>query len=267
MVINQQKLEWELTQSSSIHGLSPQSLYFFETIPSTNQILWKILARGKPSPIVAIAAQQTAGRGQWGRIWQSSPGGLYLSVAITPRILVKDAFHVTLLSAWGIAHILREYQIPIWLKWPNDLILQGRKLGGIKTEIRTQQNYITHAVIGVGINWSNQVPTTGITLTSWFDTQESCPISSLEKLAAITLSGIFQGYQSYLEQGCDHLLNAYLKFLDSLGNSIDFEGMKGTIIGVTSQGELRVSLQSQGAKTEIKLPPGSISLGYQLKQP
>lgn len=262
MPISKDKLHKELIQLSSTSHFLLQNLYCFKKIPSTNEILWEFLDLEDNLPVVAIASEQTAGRGQWGRTWQSSPGGLYLSVAITPQILVKDAFHLTLLSAWGIADLLQKHQISVKLKWPNDLILEGRKLGGIKTEIRVRNGYITHSVIGVGINWSNTVPPTGITLQSWGRTQKFCSISSLEKLAAITLTGIFNGYQCYLEQGCAHLLNNYLKLLDSLGHSVEVEGIKGTIVSVTSQGELQVRLQSPGAKTHINLPPKSISLGY-----
>jgi BirA family transcriptional regulator, biotin operon repressor / biotin---[acetyl-CoA-carboxylase] ligase len=262
MAINKEKLHKELIQLSNTSYFLPQNLYFFQNIPSTNEILWDLLDLEDNLPVAAIAAEQTAGRGQWGRIWQSPPGGLYLSVAITPKIVAKDAFHITLLSAWGIANLLQKHQIAVKLKWPNDFILEGRKLGGIKIEIRVRNGYITHAVIGVGINWSNTVPPMGITLQSWAITQEFCSISCLEKLAAITLTGIFNGYQCYLEQGCGHLLNNYLKLLDSLGHPVEVEGIKGTIVGVTSQGELQVRLQSPGAKTDINLPPKSISLGY-----
>ncbi|MGP0128002.1 MAG: biotin--[acetyl-CoA-carboxylase] ligase [cyanobacterium endosymbiont of Rhopalodia musculus] len=262
MAINQDKLYKELIQLSSTSHFLPQNLYCFKKIPSTNEILWEFLKLEDNLPIVVIASEQTAGRGQWGRTWQSPPGGLYLSVAIAPQISVKNAFHLTLLSAWGIADLLQKHQISVKLKWPNDLILEGRKLGGIKTEIRVRNGYITHAVIGVGINWSNTVPPIGITLQSWGKTQEFCSISCLEKLAAITLTGIFSGYQYYLEQGCGHLLNNYLELLDSLGHSVEVEGIKGTIVGVTPRGELQVRLQSPGAKTQINLPPKSISLGY-----
>ncbi|YAI82317.1 MAG: biotin--[acetyl-CoA-carboxylase] ligase [cyanobacterium endosymbiont of Rhopalodia sterrenbergii] len=263
MAINQDKLHQELIQLSSTSYFLRKNLYCFKKISSTNEIIWEFLdLENNNIPVVVIASEQTAGRGQWGRIWQSPPGGLYLSVAITPHILVKDAFHLTLLSAWGIANLLQKHQISVKLKWPNDLILEGRKLGGIKTEIRARNGYITYAVIGVGINWSNTVPPTGITLQSWSRTQEFCSISCLEKLAAITLTGIFNGYQYYLEQGCAHLLNNYLKLLDSLGKSVKVKGIRGTIVGVTPRGELQIRLQSPGAKTQINLPPKSISLGY-----
>ncbi|HAC64291.1 MAG TPA: biotin--[acetyl-CoA-carboxylase] ligase [Cyanothece sp. UBA12306] len=263
MTFDQELLAKKLAAISNVTSLSQLSLYCFDIIPSTNQIAWELLEQAKNLPLAAIATQQTTGRGQWGRSWQSSPGGLYLSLAIAPHILTKDAPHLTLLSGWGIANALRQYQIPVNLKWPNDLILQGQKLGGIKTEISSQQNQIIQAVIGVGINYSNVVPNTGISLKYWSKTYSKSAINfALEELAAIVINGILNAYEYYLNYGIDCLLSAYLKLFDNLGQSIMVEGSPGTIIGVTSQGELTVRLESLGASTEINLPPGSISLGY-----
>ena len=128
-------------------------LHIFDTVTSTNQVVWDLLAEGNPFPLLAIASQQTAGRGQWGRNWFSAVGGLYLSIGLKLQITAQNAPHLTLFSAWGIAENLPRYGLPVKLKRPIDLILQGRKLGGIKSETRIQQETITHCVIGVGINW------------------------------------------------------------------------------------------------------------------
>jgi BirA family biotin operon repressor/biotin-[acetyl-CoA-carboxylase] ligase len=237
-------------------------LYCFDTIPSTNQILWELLDRKIEPPLVAIACQQTAGRGQWGRQWQSLVGGIYLSVALTPQIPAVAAPHLTLCSAWGIATALRQHQIPVWLKWPNDIILQGRKLGGIKTETRVRQGKIAQAVIGVGINWQNPVPEVGINLQSFFQNCPNPPISSLEKLAAIAIKGLLAGYHHYLAEAIDSLLPAYLELLVNCGQNITINGCAGIVVGVTALGELRVRFQASGATTEVTLPPGTISLGY-----
>lgn len=262
MGLNQQQIEAEFTALSSFSQLTPPPLYIFDTITSTNQVLRELLEEGKTAPLAAIATQQTTGQGQWGRTWHSPPGGLYLSVALDLQIPATDVFHLTLFSAWGIANALRTQNIPVGLKWPNDLVLQGRKLGGIKSETRTQQGMINQAIIGIGINWKNPVPVTGINLHSFLTAEAILPISSLEQLAAITLDGLFKGYQHYRSQGIDSLRASYLELLDSLGRSIDVQGVTGVITGVTSQGQLQVCLRSPGAKTEIYLSPGSISLGY-----
>lgn len=233
------------------------ALHSYDIIPSTNQKIWQLIAEHQTLPIVAIAERQTAGRGQWGRKWQSLPGGLYLSLGIATAIDPNNAFHLTIITALGIASNLRANGIPVLLKWPNDLILSGRKLGGIKIETRIQQQKITRAVIGVGLNWSNKVPETGINLRFYLNT-----IDSLERLAAIAVNGILSGYDRYLELGIEPILPAYLEILDSLGRAVKINDSFGKIIGVNSQGQLQVSFSSPGATAEILLQPGQISLGY-----
>lgn len=276
MIFNQQQFETalqEVKSKLSLEGKFPEiSLYTFATLPSTNQKLWELVKEGATELTVVIAEQQTAGKGQWGRQWQSAPGGLYLSVSLAPNLQASESAQLTLCSAWGIAQALRAYGIPVFLKWPNDLILLGRKLGGILTETRVQQGQITKAVVGVGINWINSVPETGISLQSFCQEELSSAVISLESLAAIVIQGLNCGYQSWLDQGIQILLQSYLELLDSLGRQVIVDGNPGIITGVTPTGELRVSLTSkevavagapeQASLREICLKPGTIGLGY-----
>ncbi|NET06677.1 MAG: biotin--[acetyl-CoA-carboxylase] ligase [Merismopedia sp. SIO2A8] len=282
MGFNQQKFEQELPVvkqqiSRQIKFLTreqfPQiNLHIFETIPSTNQTLWQLLAQGATAGTVVIAQRQTAGRGQWGRQWQSGLGGLYLSLALTPNLGAKYSTQLTIFSAWGIAMALRCYDIPVLLKWPNDLILSGRKLGGILTETRVHQGQIKQAVIGVGLNFSNCVPENGINLQSFSKQGLSSPVTCLEMLASIILQGVLSGYQYWLEVEIEVLLASYLELLESLGSRVIVEGKPGIVTGVTTTGELRVQLNLTEAMvaqlpapasiTEISLQPGTISLGY-----
>lgn len=197
------------------HKNVPLDLEFhiFETLPSTNQTLWELIDRGAAPGTVVIALQQTAGKGQWGRRWESSVGGLYLSLALAPKLLASESAQLTLCSAWGIATALRDRAIPVFLKWPNDLMLSGRKLGGILTETRVHQEQISSAVIGVGINWTNPVPEIGIDLQSYLETQSTPSITSLEMLAAITLEGLLSSYQYCSVTGMEAMLPSYLQLL------------------------------------------------------
>ncbi|MGB0562060.1 MAG: biotin--[acetyl-CoA-carboxylase] ligase, partial [Spirulinaceae cyanobacterium] len=143
-------LAWQHTDWPSKLAIPHYQLH--ETVDSTNRLAWERL-RQFPTPQVVLARQQTAGRGQWGREWRSPLGGLYLSLGLShvdfaPLLL-------TLVSAWGIAQQLQRSQVPIALKWPNDLLVRGRKLGGIKVETRQPSHAV---VIGVGINGTNPVP-------------------------------------------------------------------------------------------------------------
>lgn len=283
VLFNQQQFETELrdvtqqlsqsTEHSEINQPHTIPLHLFQTLSSTNQTLWELLNQGATIPTVVIATQQTAGRGQWGRKWQSNQGGLYLSLALAPNLEASNSAQLTLCSAWGIATALRSYGIPVLLKWPNDLLLLGRKLGGILTETRVHQGQITKAIVGVGINWSNTVPETGINLQFFCAQQVTPSVTSLEMLAAIVVKGLLVGYQRWSEDGIDNLLLSYNKLLDSQGYPVTVEGNPGTVIGVTPTGELRVRLRSldpsmtgtnSPTPTEITLKPGTISLGYRL---
>ncbi len=254
-------------------------LYCFESLASTNSTLWTLIDQGAGSGTAVIAAQQQAGRGQWGRTWHSPPGGLYLSLAVISHgnpvligtgseITAAQAAQLTLCSAWGIATMLRNLGIAVSLKWPNDLLVQARKLGGILTETRLHQGKVHTAVVGVGLNWSNSVPASGINLqTILSEREQPLQLDSLECLAAVILKGLEAGYCYWQTAGAEALLTAYLSLLQNLGDSVDVDGRPGKVVGVAVNGDLRVQLDLSAAtlsgietKLEINCPPGSIRL-------
>ncbi|AFZ37170.1 biotin/acetyl-CoA-carboxylase ligase [Stanieria cyanosphaera PCC 7437] len=258
-----QKYQAAILELPNFEQLKQIPLQIWETIPSTNQKLWELIEQGEKLPLASLALEQTAGRGQWGRQWLSTQGGLYLSLGIACNLNLKDSFLLTLIIGWGIVTTLRNYNLPILLKWPNDLILMSKKLGGIKLETRSHKDRITQVVIGVGINWTNSVPDIGINLQSYC--QNQLAITSLEQLTAITISGIISGYQHYLTVDREQLLKDYFAIFANLGQQVTLNGGTGIITGVTTTGELRVRIKSPGATTEVCLSPGQISLGYEEK--
>jgi BirA family transcriptional regulator, biotin operon repressor / biotin---[acetyl-CoA-carboxylase] ligase len=240
-------------------------IHRFDRLNSTNQTLWESIDRGSVAGTVVIAAEQLAGRGQWGRQWNSSRGGLYLSAYWKPGIAADRVLQLTLCSAWGIAVALRDRNIPLALKWPNDLVLRDRKLGGILTETRVKRGLITQAVVGVGINWENLVPETGINLTSyWPEFQQNPTIATLDELAQIVLQGLVRGWQFCKQEDMKALLPAYNALLVNIGQVVELESQTGVIVGVEADGRLRVRLNSEVGENfpEISIKPGKISLGY-----
>lgn len=262
MSLNSQRLSSLLTHVLSNDILQQICLKIYPCVDSTNQIVWNLMTEGLSLPLVVIAEQQTAGRGQRGHSWLSASGGLYLSLGVAPLIPATDAPHLTLCSAWGIADALRSHHIPVSLKWLNDFLLKGYKLGGIRIETRIQQQQISRAVIGVGLNWSNPVPSVGINLQSFLSSQNDPSITSLEQLAAITIGGLVKGYDRYLSEGIEEILSDYLTLLSNMNQIITIEGCPARIMGVTTQGELKVQWRSPGAVSEACFAPGAISLGY-----
>ena len=265
MEFNRQQLELALKERRNYTDIF-SSLHIFDTISSTNTTAWNLLEQGVKPGCVVIATTQTRGRGQWGHQWHSPKGGLYLSVALAPQLEVTHGYQLTIATAWGIAQQLRECGIPVGIKWPNDLVLDGYKLGGILTETKVQKELISQAVIGVGINWKNSTPETGINLQTW-QANKNCPsFINLEQLTAAVLQGIASGIHCLEQEGVNILLSRYLRLLVNIGEKLCINGNHGTIVGVNQTGSLHVRMESSSSKSVITpyiyLQPGTISLGY-----
>ncbi|MGD1908914.1 MAG: biotin--[acetyl-CoA-carboxylase] ligase [Leptolyngbyaceae cyanobacterium] len=257
--------------SPALGGLKPRlTFHYFENLTSTNTQAWALIDEGAAAGTVVLAGQQTAGRGQWSREWTSLPGGLYLSLVLEPELPLTDGIWLTLASAWGVVAALNTLSIPVQIKWPNDLVIAGQKLGGILTETRTSANALSIAVVGVGINWSNPVSSPGIALASWLQSASTSSqaqkpaggLETLEDLIAISLRGILQGVYTWQRQGNSALCQFYQDHLVNMGQLITLDGHPAQVIGVSEQGTLKVVLQTPESKLIRELRPGEIQLGY-----
>lgn len=204
-------------------------VHHFEELASTNHTAWQLFHKGNIPPYIVTADQQTAGKGQWGRQWISSQGGLYLSIVLSPEMTIEEPSHLTISTVFGITELLSAYQIPVQIKWLNDIFLQRKKLGGVLTETRVKNNQLKAVVIGIGINWDNQVPELGIALNDYLYNNNINPtfkldatvsnkinyqkipskIVDLNDLREIVITGTLFGYQRCLEEGLTAILPQY----------------------------------------------------------
>lgn len=122
-------------------------------VASTNE---EAKARGKAGAaegLVIVAESQSAGKGRLGRTWSSPPGGLYLSLLLRPQLTTKELLRMTVYSCMPVAQAIEEVtDLQVQVKWPNDLELNGRKLGGILVEGVSKLNRLDFVVLGIGIN-------------------------------------------------------------------------------------------------------------------
>lgn len=126
---------------------------------STNDLAWEAADRGAPEGFVVFAERQKAGRGQYGRRWESAPyRGLWFSVLLRPPLTLNESPQLTLLLARVAAATIREETgSAVLIKAPNDIYVAGRKIGGVLVEGRTASDKSYVAVAGMGIN-VNQTP-------------------------------------------------------------------------------------------------------------
>ena len=126
----------------------------FPSIDSTNKQAMIAAANGAAEGAVFTADEQTAGRGRGDHSWHSPAGqGLYVSIVLRPQVAPNDVLWLSLIAGLAVHGAIQEITtIEVDLRWPNDIMLADKKLGGILTEVGTESGRINHAVIGIGLN-------------------------------------------------------------------------------------------------------------------
>jgi BirA family biotin operon repressor/biotin-[acetyl-CoA-carboxylase] ligase len=135
-----------------------QELFCYDTIDSTNTKAKELAEQGYPSGTLVVADQQIAGKGRRGRSWESPSGcGIFMTLMLKPDINPNNASMLTLVTALATAKAITDVTgADARIKWPNDIVIDGRKICGILTEMSAQFDYINHIVIGIGVNVHNE---------------------------------------------------------------------------------------------------------------
>jgi len=124
----------------------------FDTLDSTNKEALRQAENGAHEGLVIVAEQQSAGKGRLGRTWHTIDHALAMTVLLRPDISAMDAPKMALLAAVALHEALVQFAPHIRIKWPNDLLIDGKKVSGILTEMRYHQQHVKALIIGMGIN-------------------------------------------------------------------------------------------------------------------
>ncbi|MBU0983721.1 MAG: biotin--[acetyl-CoA-carboxylase] ligase [candidate division Zixibacteria bacterium] len=147
-----------LSETEILHGLKTKWLgrpiSAFRSVASTNDLAAQLAESGALEGSMVVAEQQTKGRGRLGRVWFSAPGdGIYVSLILRPDFAPAQAPGLSLMTAVALADAVASLgKVDVKVKWPNDVLLGGRKTAGILTELSAEGEHINHVVVGVGIN-------------------------------------------------------------------------------------------------------------------
>jgi len=144
--------ELELRPLLATHDLG-QVLHCHGELVSTNDLAKQLAEDGAAHGETVVAEGQTGGRGRRGRGWSSPPGkNLYLSVVLRPELPPQRAPEITLVASVALCHAVRQAGVEATIKWPNDLMVGGRKLAGILTEMAADPDRVQWIVLGLGVN-------------------------------------------------------------------------------------------------------------------
>ncbi|MFI3172721.1 MAG: biotin--[acetyl-CoA-carboxylase] ligase [Eubacteriales bacterium] len=205
-VMNKQAIESHM--ETKILG---QMVVCFPEIDSTNSRA-KILAeqeQAKGHGTLVVADMQCAGKGRRGRNWESPAGaGIFMSLLLRPEFPPIKAPMLTLVMAQAVTKVLREEEgLEAFIKWPNDIIVNGRKVCGILTEMSTEIDYINYVVIGVGINANmEEFPEELTQMATSLKLEKGEPIVRARLIAAI-----MKEFEVLYERFCNQLDLAFMK--------------------------------------------------------
>ena len=224
-----------------------QKLYCLEETDSTNIQAKRLAEEGAPEGTLVIADMQSAGKGSRGRCWESPKGtGIFMSAVFRPKLLPVKASMITLVAAYSIASELRKtYGLDVKIKWPNDIVLNRKKIVGILTEMSSEMDFIHYIVTGIGINVNMDSFPEELADKATSLYMESGTRFQRAKLAASFLNRMEKDYEQFAAQGSlAFLKDAYNEMLINRGETVrilQYQGeWCGIARGINENGELLV---------------------------
>ncbi len=220
---------------------------FLDSVDSTNNYAKRIAEAGAENGTLVIAEEQTLGKGRRGRRWSAAGGdNITMSLLLRPDIRPDHASRLTLLMAMAVARAIREETgLAAVIKWPNDVVVNGKKVCGILTEMNTEIDYINYVVIGVGINVNQAEFPEELAQTAgslYLELEEKVSRSALVASALRELEGL---YEKFLEtEDLSAVREEYNELCINCGRQIRVlepgNEYTGTALGINEKGELIV---------------------------
>lgn len=225
-----------------------KEVLYFDTIDSTNTKAQELAEKGYQRGTLVVADKQESGKGRRGRSWVSPSGtGIFMTLMIKPDINPNNASMLTLVAALAVAKAITSVTgEEALIKWPNDIVVNGKKVCGILTEMNAQFDYINHIVVGIGINVHNEsFPEEISQMASSLMIEAGGKRFHRAQIIAETMSYFEQYYDTFLKtQDLSALVREYDKLLVNRNKSVRVldpkEPFDGKAMGITSKGELIV---------------------------
>jgi len=212
-----------------------QVLHCREELESTSDLAKELAEQGAAHGEVVIAEKQTAGRGRRGRTW-SSPAGknLYLSAVLRPQLPPQRAAELTLVASLAVCDACRQAGVDAGIKWPNDVLVGGRKVAGILTELAAEPDLVHWVVVGIGVNLNagrDDFPEELRDQATSLALERGQPVPRA-LFAAALLALLEQWLDRHAEEGFEAVRGAWRERSATLGREVRVDLDGGEIAGV-----------------------------------
>ena len=231
---------------------------YHPSVESTNFVAKALAYHGAPEGTIVVAEEQTEGKGRLERNFYSPRGkGIWFSVILRPTFLPKDAPKCTLLAAVAVAEAMRRFNLKPEIKWPNDILFNGRKIVGILTEMTGEIGKITYLVVGIGINVNisrDEFPEELRYIAASLSEMKGEEISRVQFFRTVLeeFDKLYGEVSADIASGFDEVLSRWRKYNVTLGKNIrvistDGETFSGKAVDLNADGALIVETE-QGLK-------------------
>jgi BirA family transcriptional regulator, biotin operon repressor / biotin---[acetyl-CoA-carboxylase] ligase len=234
-------------------------IYHFFKIGSTNTVAIQLGEQGEPHGAVVLAEEQTAGRGRAGRKWISEKSaGIHCTVLLRPQIPPAHAPLLTLVAGLAARDAAaEELDAAPDIRWPNDLLVRGRKFSGILTEMHAEPDRVHYAVVGIGMNVNQTKMPPGLEETATSLRMETGKIHSRLEVLLRLLHHLDRYYNQFLSEGATPILRRFAEVSSYFqGKRVRIttarETFRGNTAGLEPSGVLRV-LRDDGGGIELVL--------------
>lgn len=262
-IVSKSEIESRIKTTSMI-----KQVMYYEEVDSTNTVAKRTAEEKDKDGYLVIAEEQLQGKGRRGRSWSSPKGtGIWMSLIIKPDIKPMNASMLTLVAALSIVKSLKNlYNIDALVKWPNDIIINGKKVCGILTEMSAELDYINHIVIGIGINANTKefpkelrnIATSLLLYKGEAVTRAELVVEIMKEFKVL--------YEVFLKkETLEDITDAYNEFLVNIGKEVVIHQGKvsynALALGINSKGELLIKPIDASDGEEIKtIIAGEVSI-------
>ncbi len=235
-------------------------------VDSTNAVARRLAESGAPEGTCVVAETQTAGQGRQGRVWHSPPGGLWVSVVLRPRSLgPPEVARLSLTAGVAAVEAIREVTgLVAMSKWPNDVVVSGKKVCGILAEGRWQGETVEFLVIGVGINVAIDLgglpPEVRASAGALLEPDAPDAFAVRERLLSSLLGKLESHYQLLLSGGFSGILENARLYSDTLGREVVVTGQGAPIRGTAVDLDPDAALIVRAASGDVRVISGEVSV-------
>lgn len=208
-----------------------QKIHTFETLGSTMDEAFRLGMEGAPEGTLVCAESQTKGRGRLGRVWVSPKGkGIYCSLILRPQLPPTQMSQMTLMTAVALAEAVKKVTgIQAAIKWPNDLLIENRKLAGILTELRAEVDRVQFVIVGIGLN-INATHSQLLDSATSLKIEAEHPFNRVQVLQEILIS-LEIWYNKILQGKFEEVLAYSRKYSATLKKRVRVQGTGGQVEG------------------------------------